>query len=160
VVRRAFSEHRAGAPGDAPARGRGPVAARRGSVRSVIFQRYVPADLNLRVPIVEDEIFARQCNRTNSMRPTTAPVSRRRVWCRTRFLRRCTELPTLMQALDLKFGAIELRVTPDGDHVFLEVNPAGEYLFISRRTEQPISAAIAASLERHDRDRTKDCGPC
>jgi hypothetical protein len=32
----------------------------------------------------------------------------------------------------------------------LEVNPAGEYLFISKRTGQPIPAAIAASLERHD----------
>jgi glutathione synthase/RimK-type ligase-like ATP-grasp enzyme len=70
------------------------------------------------------------------------------------------KLLALMKVFDLKFGAIDLRVTPDGDYVFLEVNPAGEYLFISQRTEQPISAAVAASLERHDRERAKDCGPC
>ena len=59
-----------------------------------------------------------------------------------------------MNAFDLRFGAIDLRVTPDGEHVFLEVNPAGEYLFISERTGQPIPAAIAACLERHDRAAT------
>ena len=37
------------------------------------------------------------------------------------------------------------------DYRFLEVNPAGEYLFASQRTGQPIPQAIAAALERHDR---------
>jgi len=58
----------------------------------------------------------------------------------------------LMKALEIVYGAIDLRVTPDGEHVFLEVNPAGEFLFISHRTGQPIPAAIAAALERHDRN--------
>lgn len=34
-----------------------------------------------------------------------------------------------------------------------EINPAGEYLFISQRTGLPIPEAIAASLQRHDGDR-------
>ena len=49
------------------------------------------------------------------------------------------------------YGASDFRVTPDGDHVFLEVNPAGEYLFASDRTGQPVPQAIAAALARHDR---------
>jgi D-alanine-D-alanine ligase-like ATP-grasp enzyme len=49
-----------------------------------------------------------------------------------------------MQAFGLHYGAIDLRVTPE-EHVFLEVNPAGEFLFISHRTGQPIPAAIASS---------------
>ena len=53
--------------------------------------------------------------------------------------------------MNLKFGAVDFRVTPQGEHVFLEVNPAGKYLFISQRTSQPVPQAIAPTLERHAR---------
>ncbi|MGH8337368.1 MAG: hypothetical protein ACRETL_11240, partial [Gammaproteobacteria bacterium] len=59
-------------------------------------------------------------------------------------------LRELMRRLDLKFGAVDFRVTPDGEHVFLEVNPAGEYLFVSNRIDLPIPQAIAAALDRAD----------
>ena len=61
-------------------------------------------------------------------------------------------LRRLMDALDLRFGGIDMRVTPEGEHVFLEVNPAGEYLFVTERTGQPVPQAIAAALEQHDRE--------
>jgi hypothetical protein len=118
----------------------------------VIFQRFVPADLDLRVTVIEDDIFAAAVrsqpeHRTDyrlglgsaSVAPYELPHDV------------ATRLLQLMKAFDLSFGAIDLRVTPNGEHVFLEVNPAGEYLFISERTGQPIPAAIAACLERHDR---------
>jgi D-alanine-D-alanine ligase-like ATP-grasp enzyme len=60
----------------------------------------------------------------------------------------------LHHRLGLTYGASDFRVTPDGEHVFLEVNPAGEYLFASERTGQPVPQAIAACLERHDRDHS------
>ncbi len=60
-------------------------------------------------------------------------------------------LVELHKRLGLVYGASDFRVTPDGEHVFLEVNPAGEYLFASDRTGQPVPQAIAACLERHDR---------
>jgi len=62
------------------------------------------------------------------------------------------KLRRLMTDLDLRFGGIDLRVTPQGEHVFLEVNPAGEYLFVTERIGQPVPQAIAAALERHDRE--------
>jgi hypothetical protein len=43
-----------------------------------------------------------------------------------------------------------MRLTPDGRYVFLEVNPAGQWLFIEGRTGQPISAGLAQTLVRHD----------
>ena len=58
-----------------------------------------------------------------------------------------------MKMLGVCFGAIDMRLTPDGDHVFLEINPAGEYLFVSQRTGQPIPQAIAAALDRHDAEQ-------
>jgi glutathione synthase/RimK-type ligase-like ATP-grasp enzyme len=118
----------------------------------VIFQEFVPARLDLRVTIVEDEIFAASIasepGYAADYRPglgsaTVQPYALPPIVAE--------QLLRLMRVFGLQYGAIDLRVTPDGDHVFLEVNPAGEYLFISKRTEQPIAAAIAASLQRHDR---------
>jgi glutathione synthase/RimK-type ligase-like ATP-grasp enzyme len=65
-----------------------------------------------------------------------------------------TELPddvtdmllSFMRRLGLMYGAIDMRRTPDGDHIFLEVNPAGQWLFVEQRTAQPIAARIADLL--------------
>ena len=121
----------------------------------VIFQRFVHADLDLRVTVIEDEIFAAAVHSQPEYR-TDYRLGLGSASVTTYQLPHAvaTRLLELMKAFDLRFGAIDLRVTPDGDHVFLEVNPAGEYLFISERTGQPIPAAIAACLERHDRAAT------
>jgi glutathione synthase/RimK-type ligase-like ATP-grasp enzyme len=55
-------------------------------------------------------------------------------------------LHALMARLGLAYGAIDLRRTPDGDCVFLEVNTAGEFLFVEERTGQPIARALADLL--------------
>lgn len=52
----------------------------------------------------------------------------------------------VVEALGLCFGAIDLIVTPDDDHVFLEVNPNGQWLWIEELTGLPISQAIADLL--------------
>ena len=46
----------------------------------------------------------------------------------------------------LVFGAIDLIVTPDGDHVFLEINPTGQFGFVEERTGLPTFDAIADLL--------------
>jgi glutathione synthase/RimK-type ligase-like ATP-grasp enzyme len=120
----------------------------------VIFQEFVPATLDLRVTVVEDDIFAAAVTSESQYAADYRPG-----------LASATVVPyelphdvagklhALMKVFGLNYGAIDLRLTPDGDYVFLEVNPAGEYLFISARTGQPISQAIAAALERHDAAR-------
>ena len=117
----------------------------------VIFQRYVPADLDLRVTVVEDDIFAAAISSEAAYaadyRPGLATAKVTPYTLPPDIAHRVLEL---MRLFGLQFGALDFRVTPDGEHVFLEVNPAGEFLFISRRTGQPIAQAIAASLERHD----------
>lgn len=63
-----------------------------------------------------------------------------------------TGLLRLMEVLGLWYGAVDLRRTPDGDYVFLEINPAGQWLFVEYATGQPIAAALAALLARLDRE--------
>jgi len=55
-------------------------------------------------------------------------------------------LRRLLEALGLVYGAVDLIVTPDGRHVFLEVNPAGEWGMLERDLELPIAAALADAL--------------
>ena len=59
-------------------------------------------------------------------------------------------LQLLMDRLGLVYGAIDMRLTPDGRYVFLEINPAGQWLFIEQRTGQPMTAAFARLLAQHD----------
>jgi hypothetical protein len=46
----------------------------------------------------------------------------------------------------LNYGAVDLIVTPDGRHVFLEVNPVGEFFWLERHPGLPVSDAIADVL--------------
>jgi glutathione synthase/RimK-type ligase-like ATP-grasp enzyme len=56
------------------------------------------------------------------------------------------KMHALMRAFGLNYGAFDLIVTPDGRHVFLEVNPAGQYLWVEAATKLPITAALVDLL--------------
>ena len=55
-----------------------------------------------------------------------------------------------MHRLGLVYGAIDMRRTPDGRYVFLEINPAGQWLFVEHFSGQPITSTLARLL--HDKD--------
>jgi hypothetical protein len=57
----------------------------------------------------------------------------------------------LIQRLELDYGAVDLRLTPDDRYVFLEINPAGQWRFVEERTGQPITDAFASLLLANDR---------
>lgn len=56
-----------------------------------------------------------------------------------------------MQLMCLRFAAIDMIVTPEGDHVFLEANPNGQWAWIEDETGLPIAAAMADALEGRSR---------
>lgn len=114
----------------------------------VIFQEYVPAVADIRATVIGPRIFATAI----SAAPGGYDLDYRMDLAGARF--EPTELPAsterriqaLMKQLGLVYGAIDLRRTPDGGYVFLEVNPAGEWRFVEERTHQPITEAMAALL--------------
>jgi hypothetical protein len=55
-------------------------------------------------------------------------------------------LRRLLEALGLVYGAADVIVTPEGRHVFLEVNPGGEWGMLERDLGLPIAAALAEAL--------------
>jgi MvdD family ATP-grasp ribosomal peptide maturase len=52
----------------------------------------------------------------------------------------------LMDYFVLNYGAIDIIVTPDGRHVFLEINPVGEFFWLERCPGLPIAESIADVL--------------
>jgi glutathione synthase/RimK-type ligase-like ATP-grasp enzyme len=52
----------------------------------------------------------------------------------------------LVERLGLSFGVADLVQSPEGEHVFLELNPGGEWGMLERDLDLPVSEAIAATL--------------
>jgi hypothetical protein len=110
-----------------------------------IFQEFVPADADLRITVVGDRLFPAAIRFPGEDRPVDFRMSLGRATVEP------VELPTkvmralfaLMKRFGLVYGAIDMRRTPQGEYVFLEVNTAGEFLFIEERTGQPIARALA-----------------
>jgi glutathione synthase/RimK-type ligase-like ATP-grasp enzyme len=113
----------------------------------VIFQRYVPAVVDLRITAIGTTLLAAEAhsqsgeyqvdvrfNTSIAYRPhdLPAPVA--------------AKLLALMRRLGLEYGAIDMRVTPAGEYVFLEINPAGQFLYVEMATGLPIAATLARHL--------------
>lgn len=114
----------------------------------VIFQQYIKAKFDIRVTVVGDQVFAAAIHSQ-----TTSYVHDFRIDMENARIE-AFEMPAdvtagllrLMARLGLVYGAADFRLTPDGDMVFLEVNPAGQWLFVEQATQQPIAAALADKL--------------
>jgi ribosomal protein S6-L-glutamate ligase RimK-like protein len=111
----------------------------------VIFQEYIEAEADLRVTVVGDQVFAAAIHAAD----TEYPFDFRMVLGQAKV--EAVELPApvrekllrFMRRLGLVYGAIDLRRTSSGEHVFLEINTAGEFLFVEERAGLPVSAALA-----------------
>lgn len=113
----------------------------------VILQAFVPG-IDYRVTVVGRQIFAAaidardgnypvdfRMNKAVRITPATLPADLER------------RIHALMDRLGLVYGAIDLRRDDrDGCFRFLEINPAGQWLFVEQQTGQPIAAAIADQL--------------
>ena len=51
-----------------------------------------------------------------------------------------------MQAIKLQYGALDLIETPEGEFVFLEINPSGQWGWIADLANIPIPMAVAEML--------------
>lgn len=111
-----------------------------------LFQAYVPKAVELRVTVVGCRVFAAEIRSQGSHRT----VHDWRHYDRRNAPYVIHELPhdveasivTLTATLGLSYAAVDMVVTPGGDYVFLEINPAGQFLFVEQVTELPISEAI------------------
>jgi len=119
----------------------------------VIFQEYIEASVDLRVTMVGEEIFAAAIHSQDTSYKVDCRIDISNAHIEAVDLPGEVEerLHSLMREMGLVYGAIDMRRTPDGRYIFLEINPAGQWLFIEHYSHQPITAAIARNLHDHDR---------
>lgn len=118
------------------------------------FQEKIPKALELRVTVVGDRVLAAS---VDSQAVSGAEVDWRRRGVTLIDAWKPYDLPAdiaerlreLTRRLQLNYGAIDVIVTPDGRHVFLECNPAGEFFWLDRIL--PISESLADLLAKHAR---------
>ncbi|MFD1811638.1 MvdC/MvdD family ATP grasp protein [Rhodococcus gannanensis] len=122
----------------------------------LIVQAYVPKRVELRVTVVGTRVFAAEIHSQDSNHTRLDwrcyDPSTTRYGVHTLpddVARRCV---LLVAELGLRYGAIDLILTPDGRYVYLEVNPSGQWLWIEDATGLPVTAAIA-DLLRSGADR-------
>jgi hypothetical protein len=115
------------------------------------FQERVPKALELRVTIVGRQVLTAS---VDSQALVGARIDWRREGAALERRWRNDRLPpvveerllSLMDRLGLNYGAADFILTPDGRHVFLEVNPSGEFFWLEQPADLPISHAIADVL--------------
>ena len=116
----------------------------------MVFQELIPKACELRVAWVAGQAFAGALDATGTARGHTdwrraAPEECR--WQKAQLPNEVTTgLEALMSELGLVFGAVDLICTPAGEHVFLEVNPGGEWGMLEHDLGLPIAEAIAEAL--------------
>lgn len=113
-----------------------------------LFQEWIPKEYDVRLTVAGDRFFAVAIH-ANSDR---AYVDWRSDYSALKY--ESVETPegvrfsikSLLERLGLSFGAFDFTVTPDGDWVFLELNPNGQWGWIEDHTDLPITSAVADLL--------------
>jgi len=107
------------------------------SVREIpaFFQQYIAKRHEIRVTVIDDRVFAARIEsqgdeRTRiDYRDFSAEIEYGAERLPAEIERMCREL---VHGYGLRFGAIDLIFTPEGEYVFLENNPAGQFLFVEQ----------------------------
>jgi glutathione synthase/RimK-type ligase-like ATP-grasp enzyme len=120
------------------------------SLSPMVFQERIDKGLELRVAYVSGQCFVGGIDASGSRDGRTDWRRAQPQECGWQKAQLPDEeqrkLNKLMQSLGLRFGAVDYIRTPRNDHVFLEVNPAGEWGMLEQSLGLPISDAIAREL--------------
>jgi len=114
-----------------------------------IYQKYIPKQFEYRVTCIDDNIFS---VRIHSQELAETTVDWRRNQEKLNYT--LCELPDSINStiralrvnLGLRYMAVDLIEDVNGDYVFLETNPAGNWLWLEERLGIPISSKIADAL--------------
>jgi hypothetical protein len=125
-----------------------------------IFQSYVDKAAELRCVVIGEKVF---CAKMNSQ----ANENTRKDWRGGKCEHEIFSLPEyveasihrLMDSFGINFASMDMILTPEGEFVFLEANPNGQWLWIEQELGLPLVASMADLLTTyHSRagQRTED----
>jgi len=115
-----------------------------------LFQEYIPKNVEIRVTVMGNKVFSCEIHSQDSKRT----IDDWRHYDFNNVKHAVHKLPQIIEALCLKmmkklelnFVTFDLVLTPDGQYVFLELNPNGQWLWIEQLTGLSIGNAIAETL--------------
>lgn len=118
-----------------------------------IFQEYIDKLYELRITVVGNKIFPVKIYSQDDKSTSVDWRSRPKLNDFSVDMEQC-KLPgeinvkifSLMKMLGLRYGCIDMIVTPSGKYIFLEINPSGQWYFIQLNTGAKIANAIADML--------------
>jgi len=120
-----------------------------------IFQPYVEKESELRCVVIGEKIFAAKIHSQGDERT-------RRDWRGAKRSHEIFSLPDhveasirrLMRAFGINFASIDMILTPEGEFVFLELNPNGQWLWLELELGLPLVASMVDLLTTyHSRPR-------
>ena len=116
----------------------------------MLFRSYIEKFLELRITIVGKKIF---CCSIDSQKKESTKIDWRKLDLHDLKHEIYTlpenisqKLIKLIRKMNLIYSAIDMILTPQGDYVFLEVNPSGQYEWIEKMTGLEITKSIAEHL--------------
>ncbi len=115
------------------------------------FQELLPKSLEIRVTVVGQRIMSAAIDSQVSARAThdwrRDGIRMLQDWQPYQLPLEVEEkILRLMDYFSLNYGAIDIILTPDNKHVFLELNPSGEFFWLEHAPGLPLSDAIADLL--------------
>jgi len=116
-----------------------------------IIQNYVAKKYELRITVVGDKVFS---VKIDSQKSKLTEVD----WRREKLPMQKVQLPNdieekcigLLKKLNISFGAIDIIVDENGNYIFLEINPNGQWAWIEMETGLKISDEIINFLTELD----------
>ena len=114
-----------------------------------IFQEYISGSYEVRATVIGNEIFSARI--ANLKKSESDDIDSR---LNLDLPYEPYELPEVisdrifrfMEKMGLVFGTIDLKITGQGEHVFFEINPQGQFLYVEILTKLPIVRALAKYL--------------
>ena len=108
-----------------------------------VYQEYIPGTRHIRLNCFGDESFAATIETSElDWRPNlNVPIER---WEVPKSLHQ--QVRAVLDRLGLAMGIIDLKQTPEGEFVWLEVNPQGQFLFLEPLAKIPLTEHFADYL--------------
>ncbi len=108
-----------------------------------ILQKNIPKDYEIRVTVVVDSVFSAIVYSQEDSETLHDWRKKKLHFHKTILPERINQMCIqIVERLGLKFGAIDLIKTPDGEYFFLEINPNGQWAWIENETDLKISDSI------------------
>ncbi|MCX6050532.1 MAG: hypothetical protein NT075_36025 [Chloroflexi bacterium] len=122
----------------------------------VIFQERIPTQVDLRVVVISGTMFpiaigAHEHEQTVEHRMTVGRLRGASFELPATIIER---IHLLMQRLGLVYGVVDLRLTPDGQYIFQDINPSGSWLWLEECTNLPMTQTFASFLASQDEQKS------